>query len=365
MARPTNPPGWATNGGTTRVEPSAGKRLTGYGTNEVPTAQELNAVIGGHGDWITHLDGEATGLALLASHYVGDCTGGAAQSIACNDSGSIIVTASGPSGMSRSTNGGITWTAFTLTGEPNRVDFANGVFLANNGSINLSRRSTDGVTWTEGSSSVTDAARAFAYSPALNRWAAVGAASAYYSNDNGATWTRVAIPGSPPSDLRSLAWSAAAGCFVACQVNPLHTAGALYRSADGITWTAISIAGLPFAGAVSAVDLSAAVRFVAVLHDNPATGNRIYTSADGITWTHRQTYALGSGIAYPIPDGVLIGRGALAIACGALGQTPVSVDGIAWTLRGSLPLSSACRLQSGVASWIGGSSNGRIYRGGI
>jgi len=136
------------------------------------------------------------------------------------------------------------------TGGPNWVKCAagaNAVVVMD--AAGVIKRSTDGVTFTTSNAAFPEPGATMsglAYSPALNRFCAVGNASLptypmYMGDQNGANWVPATTPIShtlsPP--VRVI-WSPEANCFFASSSQAIH------RSSDGMVWSLAA----PDAGAV-------------------------------------------------------------------------------------------------------------------
>lgn len=167
-----------------------------------------------------------------------------------------------------------------------------------------------------------------AWSPSLDKFVAVGNATAMSSAD-GVTWSSSTIPA---GDWRSVTWSPDLQLFVAVGHDSSGEGSTIATSTDGVTW---SLQTAPLVDEVNYMDLNgvawspARSSFVAI-----GDGPYAITSADGIAWS--STLALPAGTWNSIvwsPE-----RGTFAVA--GEGSTIItSTDGLAWTE--STPLSAS------------------------
>lgn len=129
------------------------------------------------------------------------------------------------------------WTAPVGSGSADRIVWENGIFIVTSTQVSGVYTSTNPTSWTFRNIGYTPTPNPPIYSPELGIWA-VGT----YSNGrlatslNGTSWTTVLPTGIPSSsNVMDVAWSSAAGIFVAIQGN----SGTGYStSPDGINWTA-------------------------------------------------------------------------------------------------------------------------------
>jgi photosystem II stability/assembly factor-like uncharacterized protein len=99
-------------------------------------------------------------------------------------------------------------------------------------------------------------------------WVAVGANGAIVTSTDTANWQ--AVGSQTTSDLKAVAYSAAAATFVAVGVG-----GTVVTSPDGVNWTSRG----PIIASTVLTGVSFGSQFAAV-----GNNGGIFTSADGITW---------------------------------------------------------------------------------
>lgn len=240
MEKPDKFPEWASDG-TEIVEPTEGRKDTGWETSQRPPAQYFNWYMNKVFEWTKYLAGPFRGLEDLAlasfrpaiqAAFTEDIRGIAAD----QETHLRRVVAVG-------TNGGIISTEGDDTSEF--------------------------VVRTPGSAYAGDF-NAVAYDPVLDGYAAVGTGEEIQTSPDTETWTE---RNTGSDDLRDVA-SDGDGTFVAVGLN-----ATIYSSTALATWTART-------SAIATHDILA-VTFGAGLFVAAGEAGSIQTSPDGITWTAR------------------------------------------------------------------------------
>ena len=153
---------------------------------------------------------------------------------------------------------------------------------------------------------------------------------AYYSTDEGQTWTTTSLPSTTGlGTIQELIYSEYLGKFFAVRSadNVNNNATALDQSTDGITWTRYTIPTGTIA--YDANSITSTKSFLAIEGGTPQIG----LSTDGITWTSGTTpgTAVGSNIETYLQDYI-----AVYPYASSSGQIVVSTDGTTWTYASSL-----------------------------
>lgn len=169
---------------------------------------------------------------------------------------------------------GVTWESGGSKGSV--LAFGNGVFLqAARGSHAILARSTDGITW-ELANNTTMPMNQICIGFCCGKFVSFpygeASSTAYYSDDNGTTWTAITLPVSVTSTSLYIDDMGANGndVFVLpCKDSSNNVIG--LRTEDGVNWTTVT---LPGAGAI----MHDGSKFVQI------TANGVYYSTDGITW---------------------------------------------------------------------------------
>jgi len=157
---------------------------------------------------------------------------------------------------------------------------------------------------------------------------------AYYSTDEGQTWTTTSLPSTTGlGTIQELIYSEYLGKFFAVRSadNVNNNATALDQSTDGITWTRYTIPTGTIA--YDANSITSTKSFLAIEGGTPQIG----LSTDGITWTSGTTpgTAVGSNIETYLQDYVVVYP-----YNNSSSQIVVSTDGTTWTYPSSLARSA-------------------------
>jgi hypothetical protein len=152
---------------------------------------------------------------------------------------------------------------------------------------------------------------------------------AYYSTDEGQTWTTTSLPSTTGvGTIQELIYSEYLGKFFAVRSadNVNNNATALDQSTDGITWTRYTIPTGTIA--YDANSITSTKSFLAIEGETPQIG----LSTDGITWTSGTTpgTAVGSNIETYLQDYIVV----LPYSYSG-GNLALSTDGTTWTYSSS------------------------------
>jgi hypothetical protein len=155
---------------------------------------------------------------------------------------------------------------------------------------------------------------------------------AYYSTDEGQTWTTTSLPSTTGlGTIQELIYSEYLGKFFAVRSadNVNNNATALDQSTDGITWTRYTIPTGTIA--YDANSITSTKSFLAIEGGTPQIG----LSTDGITWTSGTTpgTAVGSNIETYLQDYIVVYP-----YNGWDTHLVLSTDGITWTYTPNLGL---------------------------
>lgn len=188
----------------------------------------------------------------------------------------------------------------------------------------IAQYSLDGITWTTATSVPAVTFRGVAWSPTLNRWAAVGASTTTAYTSNGLTW--ISSTCTTNNTWQNLVWASGLSLFVCVAVVSTAASTAVMTSPDGITWTnRTATSNNNWRSLAYSPILN---RLVAVC-SNGTTTTAVMTSDDGTTWTTRTTPSAGAWycVAWSPSLGIF--------AALKLSSTDVmtSPDGITWTAR--------------------------------
>lgn len=264
--------------------------------------------------------------------------------------GDGIVLAAGTAGEILSSTDGNVWTSRTpgnISGNIAAMAFGDNTFLAMTSSFvgtfypgyysnHFFGASSDNVAdWTL-RGSVGGTASPFAdIAFGAGTFVAVGDNNAFYSQDNGATWSPATISG--VSWLSGVAFGN--GGFVALDAASDNVA----VSANGIAWTTAAM-GLTSAETLQRIGFGGGLFLVTT-----STGD-VYTSPDGVSWTKRTRFADLSGLDMSVVR-VSYGAGAFLVVTGSPTQIFFSFDtGGSWT--GIDPLGGGYSLED-VLYWDG------------
>jgi len=225
----------------------------------------------------------------------------------------VAVSATSGTQAAYSANGGVSWTASTLsaTATWSNVAYGDSRFVAIASGGTATSISTNGTTWAAGGALPSSTTwNSVVYGNGKFVAIAGGASSsdaAAYSTD-GVTWTASTLPS-------STTWTSVAygnGRFVAIAQGGTNAAYSL----DGITWTAST---LPSSSSWWNIRYGQGT-FIAIGGYGPVATTDIATSNDGITWTARvlpasaQWYALAFGNPSSTPIWAVISYGATTAA---------------------------------------------------
>lgn len=168
---------------------------------------------------------------------------------------------------------GVTW---ENTGKDGVQAFGNGVFLsATSGNHAIISRSTDGITWELANNTTMPMNQVCLYyccGKFVSFLLSQASSTAYYSDDNGTTWTATTLPESVKFIYNT--WNKYGvegnGVFILpCHDSSNNAIG--LRTEDGINWTVVSLPGMG-----------------AIMHDGSKfiqiTASAVYYSADGTIW---------------------------------------------------------------------------------
>jgi hypothetical protein len=147
---------------------------------------------------------------------------------------------------------------------------------------------------------------------------------AYYSTDEGQTWTTTSLPSTTGvGTIQELIYSEYLGKFFAVRSadNVNYNATALDQSTDGITWTRYTIPTGTIA--YDANSITSTKSFLAIEGGTAQIG----LSTDGITWTNgtAPSTPVGSNIETYLEDYIAVARS------GFENSLMVSTDGVTWT----------------------------------
>jgi len=156
---------------------------------------------------------------------------------------------------------------------------------------------------------------------------------AYYSTDEGQTWTTTSLPSTTGlGTIQELIYSEYLGKFFAVRSadNVNNNATALDQSTDGITWTRYTIPTGTIA--YDANSITSTKSFLAIEGGTPQIG----LSTDGITWTSGTTpgTAVGSNIETYLQDYVVVYP-----YSNQSSNLALSTDGTTWTYSSNFPRS--------------------------
>jgi hypothetical protein len=225
----------------------------------------------------------------------------------------------------------ITWTKRSATAvgsndsmldiQDTRVETPSSVNILTSGLNNTIRKSTDGITWSLPGGASGYKLAYISNSTIPSRWISVDGTTAYYSNNQGTTWTSVAVT----NVYAACTILGALNVFILFPFN--HTT--LRTSSDGITYTPSTI---PIVS-----DRYLAITYaneIATVMTIGADQGNVYTTTNGTTWTLKAT--LGAGII-----GITWARDLyMWVALGSTG-IQISTDGSVWTLVNSKVFSTA------------------------
>lgn len=243
---------------------------------------------------------------------------------------------------------GVTWSAYACPGQPQRIFFTNGVFVA----VDIAGRalsSSDGTAWT--STPVPGITEASFFVAGNGVFLVCSGTQSRISN-NGTTWREVNFqfpdsnaPNYPvpvPNLSGGVAGSmvgSAGGYLYVRQSRYALDAYACYRSSDGETWERT-----PYLGNLDLVTLAAGggVMVGSELETLYTGPNRnffaIHSSTDGLTWTSRSTVSLTDD------SSLVYGLGRF------FAGDKVSSDGLAWVANPFAPTHAAGGLMFRVTS---------------
>ncbi len=160
-----------------------------------------------------------------------------------------------------------------------------------------------------------------------------GSAFAWYSTDDGRTWTRANVSGASNAAIYAVTWSQMGWVAVGANGYPgmgtqlgLAKGPAVWRSSDGRTWTRITNTPTNDVAIASSVVVTPAGGYVAAGTMVPSAGGEaIWTSTDGTTWKQDPGASFANASASATSHGVFAGgatfQGAAAIAETSDGRT--------------------------------------------
>ena len=151
---------------------------------------------------------------------------------------------------------------------------------------------------------------------AAGSFAAVGAAGALFTSEDGISWVNRTTPAAFTSDLFAVAGNAANPINPALRWVAVGAGGASLYSSDGINW----LVGRADLGNPSLRSLTQ----VSGTYYAAGDGGTIVTSTDGVTWTTATSNTTNNlnGISY----------GTSFLAVGDSGTILTSIDGVTWTI---------------------------------
>ena len=278
MSRPRKLPEWATAVGADIVEPSSGRKGTGWERGKQPPAPYFNWHQNLTHKWIEWIKDRIDSLQL--ENWTRDNTGSGVNMNGIAFDGDTTTIAVGDSGVIRRT-----------------TNFWETVAIDSSGIAT----SLEGIAHNNGT------------------WVAVGAAGTILYNTGGSSWNAAASGTS--EILHSVIWSDLIDQFVC--VGEEHT---ILTSPDGVTWTAQN-ADNPGTGDNYFDVASGDGQIVICGRDASAGAVEIQSSPDGVNWTERTSATLESTARTIVWDG---SQFLLGLIGGALETSP---DGLTWTAQ--------------------------------
>lgn len=349
MAKPTSKPDWTVGNpsfGTTTVEPSAPKKVSGFTLNERPTRQLLNWLFYNLHKWIEYFNQKGIPDWDAVTTY--------SQYDFVSKNGVVYYSLQNTNLNHDPTVVGNYWKIYNGTSTPTKGaasiitsdwnlrsaesvglmwedviwnDYLNiFVTVSITGTGTRVMTSPDAINWTLRTVPEDNLWLGLCWSPELTLHVAVAGTGTnrVMTSFNGATWT--ARTAAAANNWRRVCWSKELGLF--CAVSTTGVGNRVMTSPDGITWTSRTSAA---DNNWQDICWSPQLRlFCAVA--NTGTGNRVMTSPDGITWTTRTTIDNNWNAVCWSPE--------LGIFCsvsdsGSGNRVMTSTDGITWTLRSS------------------------------
>lgn len=288
MARPTQLPEWASSG-TNVVEPSGGKKVSGWLVNERPAAQHQNWWQRRVYDWIQYLDGIVPDGALPLK----------SDELARAEQGAILASSLVDTGTGKQYNAYAVGSSLRIVG------------VGEDGTI---VRSDDwGHTWTPATpgSSYAGDFKDVIWVQSLGLFLACGETGEIQSSPDGATWTRRNTGGG--ITFTALAWNGT----LACAVGNDGSNGRPATSSNGTSWT-VNTQAFFFSPVITS---NGAGLFVS----HEASSANVKTSTNGTVWTTRTLSA--SVVGYTL--GWSVGQG--FVLAGGAGEVHFSAAGTTWT----------------------------------
>jgi len=330
--KPTKPARWADDGVSVpgRVEPSEGKKDSGFANGEKPSAGEHNYQLGHQADWIQYLAQhvEATLLTLDIPWYLGiaappwlwlvhgHAPGQPRRWVAFGFGGNVRTTENQRNWTARAFDAafagtiqeaiyaadigeyafcgsgnfqhsvdGITWVNEVLPGGSTIRGMYRGggqyVLFGNSGRV---LTSPDGVAgnWTDQVTGAADNFRGGCYAAALNLHVVVGQNGAIYTSSDLITWTQRTPDASYAGEFSRVRWNPVAGLLIA--VSHINPDEEIQTSPDGINWTRRVTGTTQFAPGFRFTICQGIPIMLALDPDDPAVGGMAYSSDGGITW---------------------------------------------------------------------------------
>lgn len=189
------PPEWATDGASVQLEPSAGRKETGWAANDRPPAKIFNWLLASVCQWVEHFALVQIKNWIWSADVLADHVKAMASCQIDTAPPTHVVVAVGFSGyIAWSSDDGLSWTNGTGLGAVHLHDVASNsdpaapsfVAVGNSGEI---RQSSDGAAWTSRTSGVASHLRSVIWDATNETFIAVGDAGVILTSPTGVTWT--------------------------------------------------------------------------------------------------------------------------------------------------------------------------------